>query len=174
MLQFRKERYPGRNGYSSAGKGILAVRSQAKPIALFWLGVVCPQECSLCSSLTRAFIALFCSALLREFPHRDRAILLVSSESPYSSAVLWWKSLLLFPAALLAKKVIIQISSKRFVGREESGRVATFTSMEKHSFSLNRYRAYTGFLRGRVIPVWRCSGWELIRFESLSLTNFRD
>lgn len=162
MLQFRRERYPGWNGYNSGGKSILAVRSQAKPIALFWWAMVFLQECSLCSSLTRAFLALLCSA--KEFPHRDRAILPISSESPYSSALLWWKSLLLFPAALLVKKVITQISFKRFVGREQSRRVATFSSMEKHSFSLNRYRAYTGFLRGRVFPVWRCSGWELIRF----------
>lgn len=42
------------------GKVILAVRSQAKPIALFWWAMVFLQECSLCSSLTRAFIALLC------------------------------------------------------------------------------------------------------------------
>lgn len=39
---------------------------------------------------------------------------------------------------------------------------------------MNRYRACIGFLRGRDFPGWRFSGWELPRFQSLSLDKLRD
>ena len=113
-------------------ESILGVESQAVPTALFQVGMGSGRNVVLLV-FGRALAILLCSAKgvsPRRCSSSGPALAKVVTSLPCSTPV----------------KVFNQTSFKRFIGREESRRMAPSARVNKGSFKLNRYGAYIGLL----------------------------
>lgn len=148
--------------YSSRGKGVQVFGSQVIATLLVWWGVVSWQDIAV---LLLSYELLQLSVLLREFLCRNVTVLfLLPGEKVLTSLA----------HQTLVEEVCHPIFTQQIYLEGKIQKSSCLCQGSKGSFKLNRYKAYIGFLRARVLQGEYFSEQEMVRFQTLNLDNFRD